>query len=221
MFYIDGQMSGTAALNLSHGTKTGEASAIHITNSANTYSGTVTLTSTGYNETLDLDNITAMQYATVNLATTSTGTPYLQLGSANANATTVIDGLTSSAGIGIVNTNTAAGTYTLKVNDAADNTFGGVLANNTGILALTKTGAGTLTLSGANTFTGPGHRYRRYARSHRFLQQLSNNEQHHRHRVHRNRLHDHLRFRRSDHEVDPDGRGRECFGRSHPERRDP
>lgn len=152
--YIDGLMSGTAALNLSHGTMAGQAAGICITNSANTYSGTATVTSSGNNQVLYLDNITAMQYATITLASGGAGTPYLQLGPANANLTTIIAGLTSSAGVGIVNTDIAAGTYTLNVNNVADNTFGGVLANNTGILALTKTGAGTLTLTGTNTCTG-------------------------------------------------------------------
>ena len=102
---------------------------------------------------LDLDNITALQYATVSLAAGTGGTSYLQLGTTNA--TTIIAGLTGAATVCKVQPFTTAGTYTLNVNNAVNDTFGGMLQNNTGgILALTKTGAGTLTLSGNNTYSG-------------------------------------------------------------------
>jgi len=150
--YIDGQIYGTAALNLSHGSIGFEASAIHITNSANSYSGTATVTANGNSMYLDLDNITAMQNATITLATTGAGSPYLQLGAANTNATTVIAGLTGTTGY--VQPSTTAGTYTLNVNNAGANTYSGIMQDNTGILALSKSGAGTLVLAGTNTFTG-------------------------------------------------------------------
>lgn len=57
-------------------------------------------------------------------------------------------------GAGIVD-NSAAGTPTLTVNSTASSTYGGLIKNTAGTLALTKTGAGTLTLSGANnTYSG-------------------------------------------------------------------
>jgi autotransporter-associated beta strand protein len=98
---------------------------------------------------LNIDNNAALQYATVKLVASGAGKPYVVL---NSPGTTVIAGLAGSAGI--VWTNTAAGVYTLNVQNAVNDTFGGILENNTGILALTKSGAGTLTLSGTNTYTG-------------------------------------------------------------------
>src|SRR5581483_992237 len=52
-----------------------------------------------------------------------------------------------------VQSSTGTGTLVVGNNDASS-TFGGILQNGAGTLALTKTGAGTLTLSGANTYTG-------------------------------------------------------------------
>ena len=76
----------------------------------------------------------------------------LQLGS-NLGLT----GLTANAGsltAGTVETG-AVGTQTLTMTVAGTNSFGGVLQNGTGILALTKAGVGTLTLAGnANTYSG-------------------------------------------------------------------
>ena len=65
----------------------------------------------------------------------------------------IVGGLTD----GGVNTGTVtdSGTAaTLTVNDAAANSFSGLITNGANALALTKTGAGTLTLSYANTDTG-------------------------------------------------------------------
>jgi outer membrane autotransporter protein len=60
----------------------------------------------------------------------------------------------SLSGTGTVLNNGAA-TATLTVgNDNSDSTFGGVLQNGTGVLALIKSGTGVLTLTGANTYTG-------------------------------------------------------------------
>jgi len=60
--------------------------------------------------------------------------------------------LGSISGTGRITTTTAA---TLTVGSANDNpTFGGVMQDGSGALALTKVGTGKLSLSGANTFTG-------------------------------------------------------------------
>ena len=147
--YIDGVLSGSAAFAVSHGPTTGSSAGVFLTNAANTYSGTVTVTSSNVSIYLILTQNTALQYGTVNLVSGGTGTPYLTL---NSTGTTILAGLTGTTGI--VQANTTAGTYILNVNNANNNTFGGILQNNTGIFALTKTGAGTLTLSGNNTYTG-------------------------------------------------------------------
>ena len=65
--YIDGILTGSGALLLAHGPTAGGAAAIHITNSANSYSGTVAISGAGLGITLDVDNINALQFATVNL----------------------------------------------------------------------------------------------------------------------------------------------------------
>jgi autotransporter-associated beta strand protein len=148
--YIDGVVSGSTTLAISHGPTTGSQAGVHFTNAANSFSGTVTVTSSGQDVSLNLNSITALQYGTVSLVKPSGGNPYLYINTAGA--TTIIAGLTGSNGI--VQTATGAGTYTLNVNNAVDNSFGGVLRNNTGVLALTKSGNGTLTLTGANTYTG-------------------------------------------------------------------
>ena len=76
-------------------------------------------------------------------------TPKLDLNGHNVQ----MNGLTSSNNATI--DNTVAGIYVLTVgNNGQTSTFGGVIKNSAGTLALTKTGNGTLTLSGANTYTG-------------------------------------------------------------------
>lgn len=63
-----------------------------------------------------------------------------------------INGLSGS---GTVDNSTGAGTVTLTVGDNDQtSTFGGVIQNTSGTMALTKTGTGTLTLNGANTHAG-------------------------------------------------------------------
>lgn len=61
-----------------------------------------------------------------------------------------INGLSGS---GTVDNSTGTGTLIAGDGDASS-TFGGVIQNSAGTLALTKTGAGTLTLTGANTYGG-------------------------------------------------------------------
>ena len=76
----------------------------------------------------------------------------------NSNATLDIHGFNdtigSLSGTGTVLNNSET-TATLTVgNDNTSTTFGGVLKDGLGVLALTKSGTGTLTLTGANTYTG-------------------------------------------------------------------
>lgn len=149
--YIDGQMTGSGPLAISHGPTAGATATVHLTNNANTYSGTVGVSGAGTGAILAIDAPNALQYATVNLNPGTAGT--LLLGTAGM--TYSLPGLTGSAGT--IKPNTAAGIYTLAVNNSADFTYGGTLVNNTGVLALNKTGGGKLTLGGVNTNTGATH----------------------------------------------------------------
>ena len=146
--FIDGIITGTGALTLSHGTTAGQLSAIHITNPSNTCSGTVSVSGAGTGITLNLDTAAALQFATLNLNPDTPGTVILTV----TNGATVA-GLTGTAGT--LKPTTAAGTYTLTANNTNDFTYGGTLINNTGTLALRKTGVGTQTLNGVSTYTGP------------------------------------------------------------------
>lgn len=70
---------------------------------------------------------------------------------ANANLTETIAALTGTGGV----ERAATGLQTLAIGSGDIScTFGGVLANGPGVVALTKIGTGTLTLTGANTATG-------------------------------------------------------------------
>ena len=61
----------------------------------------------------------------------------------------------SIAGTGSITNTSGTSTYTLTTGgNNTSTTFGGIISNVTGTLALTKTGSGTLTLSGNNTFAG-------------------------------------------------------------------
>jgi fibronectin-binding autotransporter adhesin len=63
-------------------------------------------------------------------------------------------GSLSSTGTNGLITAGAAGARTLTVNQSTNTTFGGVIEDGLGTVALVKTGAGSLTLSGTNTYSG-------------------------------------------------------------------
>jgi autotransporter-associated beta strand protein len=120
-------------------------------NNANTYTGGTTINA----GILKAGSTTAFGTATgasLTFGSGSTGTVQL-----NGNSMTVI-GLNTADLLpptGAIVENSGAGTATLTVDNAGDNTFAGTLQNGSaGTLALTKTGAGTLTLSGTNTYSG-------------------------------------------------------------------
>ncbi len=130
-------------------TKAGASTLILGGSVSNTFTGGVTID----NGELRLNNTGALNSTTPNTVTFSSNTNSKVL-TLNGNSVTVA-GLNNSGGSGAVVQNNAAGTATLTVSNATDNTFAGVLRNGTaGTLALTKTGSGTLTLAGNNTFTG-------------------------------------------------------------------
>ena len=157
--------NGSAILSL---TKTGAGTQVF--SGTNTYTGTTTIssgtlvlsgpnttrgTTTVNGGTLQAGSATAFgsaDYATLLFGAGSTGKVQLF-----GNSMTVV-GLNTNATIGtpiLENASAVAGTDTLTVNNAAANTFAGVLQDgSTRLLALTKGAAGTLTLSGTNTFTG-------------------------------------------------------------------
>ena len=105
---------------------------------ANTYSGGTTLTA----GTLSLGNSAAL----------GTGGLAVDGGTLDLGGNTIsVAGLSGSGG---VITSGSAGAVTLTADQAASTTYGGILQNGSGTLALTKAGAGTLTLLGDNTYTG-------------------------------------------------------------------
>ena len=144
--YIDGAVTGSGALTISHGPTAGSAATVHIGNAASTYSGTVSVSGAGTGASLSLDSNVALQSATVNLNPGTAGTLIL-----GQQGVTTLSGLSGSAG---TIKPSGAGDYTLNLNLASSSVYGGTIANNTGILGLTKNGAGSLTLGGANTFSG-------------------------------------------------------------------
>ena len=109
----------------------------------NTYAGNTNVNS----GKLQLGAVNALPFGSGKGNVTVAATTTLDL---NMNST-AINGLSGS---GIVDT-AAGGTPTFTVgNNDQTSSFGGVIKNTAGTLALTKVGTGTLTLSGINTYTG-------------------------------------------------------------------
>lgn len=142
-------ISGTG--NLTFNVEGGSASSHTFTatfNQPNTYTGNTNLVSGGGTRgfyVLGVNN--ALPVATsVNLGA-STGVLQLNL---NGRSQTIA-GLTST---GTLANNTVVGGGALTINNAATNTFGGVLGGAGSAFSLTKTNSGTLILTGVNTYTG-------------------------------------------------------------------
>jgi fibronectin-binding autotransporter adhesin len=117
-------------------------------NQANTYSGNTNLASGAGNRgfyVLGVNN--ALPVATVVNLNASTGVLQLNL---NGKSQTLA-GLTSS---GTLANDTVVGAGSLTIDNAATNTFGGVLGGAGSAFSLTKSNSGTLVLTGVNTFTG-------------------------------------------------------------------
>jgi len=109
----------------------------------NTYSGDTNVNS----GTLKLGAVNAIPSGSGKGNVTVASTATLDLNQNN----TAINGLSGTGSID----NTVAGTPTLTVgNNNQTSSFGGVIKNTTGTLALTKTGSGVLTLTGASTYGG-------------------------------------------------------------------
>lgn len=174
--FVDGVVSGSGPLFLQQAVATGDndaygngggnaynSSIVEFTNSANTYSGTITIvaytTGAGAGSFLAINSPNTLQYATINLTNNTggqryAGTPLIfltgigsaTLGNIMGSGNIILNGF---------NENTYA-----KQADAIALTVGGnngstaYSGNISGSGSLTKAGAGTLTDSGANTYTG-------------------------------------------------------------------
>ena len=162
--YLDGVMSGSGNLslyNVDMGFK--EGGYVDVTNSANTYNGTITINSnTGDPATANVSNglavvvgaSTALQFATVDLE--GNGTAVVPFGlQFNAGFGISLGSVTLGAlqGTGQISLqDLSANPVTLTVgNNNASTTYSGNLNGSGGI---TKVGSGVFTLTGTNTYTG-------------------------------------------------------------------
>lgn len=153
----NGQITGTGGLGINW-----DSGRVTL-NAVNSYQGNTTLgaagpgywVNVGANPTLKLGVDNALPYG-ASAGNVVFGT------SANNNTATLdlnghsvqINGLTGSSNATVDNSS-GSGAYVLTVgNNDQTSTFGGVIKNTSGTVALTKTGAGTLTLSGVNTYSG-------------------------------------------------------------------
>ena len=173
-FYLSGPTTGTGNLTIKQsGLDTGNAnnaafdgSTVHFSNTgaatANTYSGTVTVTpivgGTSGGSYLQLDGTNALANATINLTGVNSasndahGASSLLFGSGLG--TVVIGGLSGAGSFTLADqTPTTPAAVALTVNDsnATPLTYSGVLS---GAGSLTKSGTGTEILTGTNTYTG-------------------------------------------------------------------
>lgn len=159
---LEGVLSGSGALvvtntslSFSGGPQaTTERGAVVLSNNANTYSGTITVDSSGGNfGVLELAANGAATNASINLNSTDAE---LRVNTTNA----TIASLTGIAGTKV--SSRTGGANTLTVNQSTTTSFDGILGGSatTGVtgsastLSLVKSGAGTLTLTGNNTYTG-------------------------------------------------------------------
>ena len=152
--YVDGQLTGSGALTIDNLSNQYSAGIIHFTDAANTYSGTITLngsssgTLNGVSESftggsISIDASTALQNATLNLASGDRGVVY----GTGVTAVT-IGGLSGVTNLALPTTSLTVGGMVNGSSTAYSGVLSGTGSN------LIKAGAGTLTLSGANTYTG-------------------------------------------------------------------
>ncbi|MCL4207844.1 MAG: autotransporter-associated beta strand repeat-containing protein, partial [Pirellulaceae bacterium] len=132
--------------------------AVILTNSTNDYAGNTVLgaAGSGNNATLRLGAADVIPHGAgkgnVVFNASASGTATFDLNGFSE----TINGLTSGgSGANVVDNTSGTGTYTLTVGDNDQtSTYGGVIRNASGTLALVKTGGGTLTLNGDNTYSG-------------------------------------------------------------------
>ena len=123
---------------------------------ANTFSGTVTVNGTDYSSTagvLQLNNLNAVQNATLNLGTSMSGVAGLTFNSAANTATFnvgALAGANTATTFALKDTISAAVAISVGANNA-NTTYAGIITDSG---SFTKVGTGTLALSGVNTYSG-------------------------------------------------------------------
>jgi len=150
---ITAPISGAAGTTLTIAGGTANTGAVRFS-AANTYGGTVTVATptngfvaSAVNRLLQLNNLNAVQNATLNLTSVANGLSFAA--AANTGAFN-IGALTGSSNQ--VLTDTASAPVTLNIgSNNANSTYAGILS---GTGAVVKSGNGTLTLSGAGTYAG-------------------------------------------------------------------
>lgn len=163
---MDGLISGSGPIFLQVCTTLGysvnqtyNASMVHITNAANTYSGTVTVVpmSNGQGSYLFIDNASALANATLNLAGNNAAANGVTGVNSYLNtlqftvASATIGALSGSGGFSLSKTDGSTAVALTVGNNNSSTTHSGIIS---GSGSLTKIGNGSLTLSGANSYTG-------------------------------------------------------------------
>ncbi|MEI7728727.1 MAG: M6 family metalloprotease domain-containing protein [Verrucomicrobiota bacterium] len=165
---MDDTAGGTTAINLS---ATVLPSSVLVSNTAKSYSlsgsgalaGGMGLTKQGsgtltVGTTNSYSGATTIGGGTVQIGNTSalgTSTLVVSAGTLDLNGNSMTVGTLSGIGGTITDNSPGAGTTTLAINQSANGTFSGAIADGSSKqLAVTKKGSGTLTLSGNNTFSG-------------------------------------------------------------------
>ncbi len=139
--WLDGALAGNGPLAVSFGGN--NTTFVHLTSSNNAYSGILTINN---NSTLSVENGTALQNATVNLASASA--------TLSSSANTTLASLTGTAGK-VINADATARTFTVNYNSSTPATYAGAIGDGTANgnnLALVKSGSGTLVLGGNSTY---------------------------------------------------------------------
>ena len=151
---ITAPISGGSGVTLTIGN--GATTGVVRLSGINTFNGTITVSATDYVSTggvLQLNNLNAVQNATLNLATSMSGVAGMTFNS-TANTGTfnigALAGSTTATTFALKDTASAAVAISVGANNAFT-TYAGII---TDIGSLTKVGTGTLTLSGANTYGG-------------------------------------------------------------------
>jgi autotransporter-associated beta strand protein len=177
--FIDGIVSGNGPLNLQQSVDAGDndrygngggnpynSSVVEFTNPGNTYSGIVTpipyITGSGAGSYVAINNSSALQFATLNLANNTGNHRYAGLNG-------IFSPLVFNTGIGSATVANIIGSADIILNGFNENTYavaadpvtlilgngsGNYPGNLTGSGSLTKQGSGTLTLSGQTTYGG-------------------------------------------------------------------